>query len=83
MSYNKWFKQTVPQMKQLPLDKSTGSGIIEKRAKSNYIDVVRYDVENNDFVKGSIVNGIATMFKPKRGAAYFHDKKRDEGGRVD
>ena len=42
--------------------------------------VVRYDVNTNDYVKGHPKYGIYTMFKPKNESAYFHKKKRDEGG---
>lgn len=41
--------------------------------------IVRYDKENNDFVKGHPQKGIATMFKPKRKLDYFLDKMKEEG----
>lgn len=44
--------------------------------------IARYDVKNNDYVKGHPNVGISTMFKPKRKAAYFHDRKRVEKGMV-
>jgi phage-related protein (TIGR01555 family) len=41
--------------------------------------IIRYDTMSNDFVKG-YSDGIATMFKPKRGYAYFEEQmKIDEG----
>jgi len=42
--------------------------------------VVRYDVKTFDFVKGHPKYGIYTMFKPNNKSAYFHQKKKDEGG---
>ncbi len=50
--------------------------------QANGKTVVRYDVKNNDFVKGSPETGIATMFKPESGSAYFHRRKRIEGGKT-
>lgn len=44
--------------------------------------VVRYDIRTNDYVKGSPETGISTMFKPKKGSRYFHDRKKIEGGEV-
>lgn len=41
--------------------------------------VVRYDVTANDFVKGYPGNGIATMYKPAKGVAYFNAQKAKEG----
>lgn len=42
-------------------------------------DIARYDPATNDFVKGHPVNGIKTLFKPKRKAAYYEDKRKEEG----
>lgn len=39
---------------------------------------VRYDPKTNDFVKADS-NGIYTMFKPKKGKAYFEDLRKKEG----
>ena len=41
--------------------------------------IVRYDRLSNDFVKSGN-SGIRTMFKPKRGEAYFYDRMREDGG---
>lgn len=41
--------------------------------------VVRYDKESNDFVKGHPERGIATMFKPARKLEYFRDRMKEEG----
>lgn len=38
--------------------------------------VIRYDCKNNDFVKGIPNVGIATMFKPRNGTAYFESEKK-------
>jgi pyocin large subunit-like protein len=44
--------------------------------------IVRYDKNANDFVKSGD-KGIRTMFKPKRGEAYFNDKMQEDGGKQD
>lgn len=41
--------------------------------------IVRYDLKNNDFVKGNPAQGIATMFKPDGGVSYFDKWKIKEG----
>lgn len=41
--------------------------------------IVRYNKSTNDFVKSGS-KGIRTMFKPKRGIAYFNDKMKSDGG---
>lgn len=48
--------------------------------KSSDGKIIRYDVKENDFVKGNPNIGIATMFKPKAGVRYFNNKKQVEGG---
>ena len=55
-----------------------GKNILGYKLKDGTI--IRYDVKANDFVKGRPDIGIATMFKPKSKAQYFHNKKRLEGG---
>lgn len=42
--------------------------------------VCRYDKDTNDYVKGRPSEGIATMFKPKDGEAYFKRRLEKEGG---
>jgi len=42
--------------------------------------IVRYDVKENDYVKGHPQRGIFTMFKPDSKAAYFHSRKLKDGG---
>lgn len=41
--------------------------------KNSCGQVVRYDINKNDFVIGRPSEGIATMFKPKRKRKYFDD----------
>jgi phage-related protein (TIGR01555 family) len=53
-----------------------GGSIMGYRTASG--KVVRYDKETNDFVVGFDA-GVGTMFKPKRGEAYFTDLMKDEG----
>ena len=44
--------------------------------------IVRYRISTNDFVKGYLDNGIATMYKPKgnasKGYRYFLKKEKEE-----
>lgn len=45
--------------------------------------VCRYKVSTNDYVKGNpIYDDIYTCFKPSNKSAYFHKKKREDGGIV-
>lgn len=60
--------------------------LIQKPVRGNVLgyknaqgQIVRYDRETNDFVKGHPSLGIATMFKPAAGEAYFLRKKEQEG----
>lgn len=41
-------------------------------------EIVRYDTEKNDFVKGNPNKCIKTMFKPKDGRLYFEEKRKQE-----
>lgn len=52
-------------------------GNIEGYANENG-QVVRYDKESNDFVKGRPDEGIATMFKPTDGIEYYYRWKKRE-----
>ena len=45
--------------------------------KNSVGQVARYDTNTNDFVIGRPSEGIATMFKPKRGKQYFTDLKTE------
>ena len=40
-------------------------------------NIIRYDKDKNDFVKGSTKNGVFTMFKPEEGYLYY-EKQRTE-----
>lgn len=67
------YAQRALELVQMPV----GNGI------DGYVNaggqVVRYDLETNDFVKGHPDRGIATMFKPKRKEEYFKDRHLEEG----
>ena len=41
--------------------------------------IIRYNKTTNDWVK-AYNTGVASMYKPWRGADYFHDTKSDDGG---
>ena len=46
--------------------------------------IIRYDKKENGFVKGSIVKGIRTMFKPIDGIKYYEQQRKkdlENGGR--
>ena len=51
------------------IQKPVGGDI--KGYKNNLGEIVRYDVKNNDFVKGNPAKGIKTMFKPSSGEKYY------------
>lgn len=55
----------------------TSSNILGYKTKEGC--VVRYDVLENDYVKGNPKTGIKTMFKPKRKQDYYEDRKSEEG----
>lgn len=38
--------------------------------------VVRYDQQNNDFVKADVDTGVITMFKPTDGATYYEYQRK-------
>lgn len=61
--------------KALDLVQSPVGGDIDGYA-NDLGQVIRYDRKNNDFVKGIPSVGIATMFKPTNGAAYFEGEKK-------
>lgn len=58
------------------VQKPVGGGIEGYLDKSGL--VARYDTATNNFVKGHPREGIATMFKPKAGIAYFNRRKKLE-----
>ena len=41
--------------------------------------VVRYNIATNDWVK-AYDTGVASMYKPERGMAYYDDAKQIDGG---
>ena len=47
--------------------------------KNSLGQIIRYDVDKNDFVKGNPKKGIFTMFKPEKGKKYFDEKLKEEG----
>lgn len=58
------------------LESATSETILGHLDKDD--NIIRYDVEKNDFVKGNIQNGVFTMFKPVTGQAYYdNQRKRD------
>ena len=70
---------TMEQYAQRALEliqKPVGKNILGYRTKEN--EVVRYDIETNDFVKGNPLKGIKTMFKPHKGIDYFKKLKARE-----
>lgn len=66
---DKDYEQRALDLVQRPV-----GGNIEGYTNSNG-QVIRYDIKNNDFVKGKPGLGIATMFKPKNGMKYFVAQK--------
>ena len=64
--------------------------LIQSAADNKYIfgykmsdgTIVRYDIKENDFVKGHPKYGIYTMFKPTEKSVYFHRQKKKDGGTV-
>jgi pyocin large subunit-like protein len=46
--------------------------------KNNNGQVIRYDFDNNNFVKGHPDIGIATMYKPEDGIDYYYDRESEE-----
>jgi len=59
---------------------SVSKGVLGYKAANG--SIVRYDKAANDFVKGHDT-GIATMFKPKSGEAYFNRQIKKDGGKQD
>ncbi len=48
-------------------------------------NIIRYDTEKNDYVKGSPQKGVKTMFKPTEGKAYYESMRKgdlDNGGKT-
>lgn len=72
-------KNSIPQ-EHWKLVQSAADGENILGYKSSDGKIIRYDVKENDFVKGNPNIGIATMFKPKAGVRYFNNKKQVEGG---
>ena len=58
------------------LEMPVGGNILGHLDKDNQI--VRYDKAKNDFVKGSILKGVKTMFKPKDGYSYYESKRTED-----
>lgn len=52
------------------------SGQIRGFESGNF--VVRYDQQNNDFVKADVDTGVITMFKPTDGATYYEYQRKGE-----
>ena len=69
---NQYKNMTKKQYSERALEliqKPVGGDI--KGYKNNLDEIVRYDVKNNDFVKGNPAKGIKTMFKPSSGEKYY------------
>lgn len=64
----------------LELIQSEADGQIILGYKNEVGQIARYDVKNNDFVKGRPTQGIATMFKPADGKEYFIRRMNKEKG---
>lgn len=73
-------KQYAKRALELIQSPADGKNILGYRIGTS--TVVRYDIRTNDYVKGSPETGIATMFKPKKGSKYFHERYREEHGEV-
>ena len=64
------------------IEQPVGGNILGHADKDGVI--IRYDKKANDFVKGSIVKGIRTMFKPIDGIKYYEQQRKkdlEHGGR--
>ena len=58
------------------LEMPVGGNILGHLDKDNQI--VRYDKAKNDFVKGSTLKGVKTMFKPKEGYSYYENQRMED-----
>ena len=58
------------------LEMPVGGNILGHLDKDNQI--VRYDKAKNDFVKGSVLKGVKTMFKPKDGYSYYENQRTED-----
>lgn len=70
-------EQYAERALQLIQSKADGKNILGYKNALN--EIVRYDVNTNDFVKGNPKIGIKTMFKPKNEQKYYESRKRMEG----
>lgn len=66
------YEQRAVELAEMPV-----GGGIEGHVDKNG-NVLRYDVENNDFVKGNPDKGIITMFKPANGKAYYLKQRKED-----
>lgn len=73
-------EQYASRALELIQSEADGKKILGYKLKDGTI--ARYDTKTNDYVKGHPNIGISTMFKPNRKSAYFHDRKRIEGGKT-
>ena len=67
------------QARALQLVQSSADGKKIFGYKNSLGQIIRYDVDKNDFVKGNPKKGIFTMFKPEKGKKYFDEKLKEEG----
>ena len=67
------------QARALQLIQSSADGKKIFGYKNSLGQIIRYDVDKNDFVKGNPKKGIFTMFKPEKGKKYFDEKLKEEG----
>ena len=58
------------------LEMPVGGNILGHLDKDNQI--VRYDKVKNDFVKGNILKGVKTMFKPKDAYSYYENQRMED-----
>lgn len=58
------------------LEMPVGGNILGHLDKDNQI--IRYDKAKNDFVKGSTLKGVKTMFKPKEGYSYYENQRTED-----
>ncbi len=75
--YPNMSKQEYAQRALELIQKPVGNNILGYKNSDG--QVIRYDKNTNDFVKGNPEIGISTMFKPSAGERYYQRQKKKEG----
>ena len=67
------------QARALELVQSPADGKKILGYKNSLGQIIRYDVDKNDFAKGNPQKGVFTMFKPGDGRDYYERELKKEG----